>query len=146
MRDVPSAVAGAASGLLSATRQVGTSVGLAVIGAIGAAAATADWTSEVGAVPPALRPAADGLAQHVAAAQLGLITATLGDAYWQPAADAFLYGYRVALAVAGGCVLVAAVVAVVGLAGAPRHALRATNKTHGVRVSRGRSQLSARRS
>ncbi|MBV9893667.1 MAG: MFS transporter [Chloroflexi bacterium] len=146
MRDVPSAVAGAASGLLSATRQVGTSVGLAVIGAIGAAAATADWTSEVGAVPPALRPAADGLAQHVAAAQLGLITATLGDAYWQPAADAFLHGYRVALAVAGGCILVAAVVAVVGLAGAPRHALRATNKTHGVRVSRGRSQLSARRS
>lgn len=35
MRDVPAGVSGAASGVLNASRQVGTSVGLAVLGSVG---------------------------------------------------------------------------------------------------------------
>ena len=45
MRDVPPEVAGGASGLVNAARQVGTSVGLAVLGTIGVRAATTAWTT-----------------------------------------------------------------------------------------------------
>jgi EmrB/QacA subfamily drug resistance transporter len=42
MRDVPSGASGAGSGVLNASRQIGTSVGLAVLGAIGMSAAGTD--------------------------------------------------------------------------------------------------------
>ena len=45
MRDVPPGVSGGASGLVNAARQVGTSVGLAVLGTIGVRAATSTWAS-----------------------------------------------------------------------------------------------------
>ena len=52
MRDVPPGLSGTASGVLNASRQVGTSVGLAILGAIGAHAATSVWTSRVASSPP----------------------------------------------------------------------------------------------
>ena len=53
MRDVPPGVSGGASGLVNAARQVGTSVGLAVLGAIGVHAATSAWASRSAGVPGA---------------------------------------------------------------------------------------------
>jgi MFS transporter, DHA2 family, methylenomycin A resistance protein len=111
MRDVPLEVAGAASGALSAARQVGTSVGLALLGAVGGVAASADWSSRVGAVP-----SAGQLAQQVAGAQLAVVTATLGDGYWQPAVDSFLHGYHLAVGAAAVCAVLTAVIAAAGLA------------------------------
>src|SRR3984885_1147208 len=46
MRDVPPGLSGTASGVFNASRQVGTSVGLAILGAIEADAATSAWTSQ----------------------------------------------------------------------------------------------------
>jgi hypothetical protein len=51
MRDVPLGVAGGASGLVNAARQVGTSVGLAVLGTIGVHAATSVWANRSAGVP-----------------------------------------------------------------------------------------------
>jgi MFS transporter, DHA2 family, methylenomycin A resistance protein len=115
MRDVPAAVSGAASGVLSAARQVGTSVGLAVLGAVGAAAATAGWSAGLGRFPAALRPAAVQQAHHVAGGQVGAVTAALGGAYRDAAVASFLHGYRLAVAAAAACVLVAGVLAALGL-------------------------------
>jgi MFS family permease len=53
MRDVPRGVAGGASGLVNAARQVGTSVGLAVLGTFGVHAATTAWASRTAGVPGA---------------------------------------------------------------------------------------------
>jgi Major Facilitator Superfamily len=114
MRDVPLEVAGAASGALSAARQVGTSVGLALLGAVGGVAASADWLSRVGAVP-----SAGQLAQQVAGAQLAVVTATLGDGYWQPAVDSSLHGYHLAVGAAAVCAVLTAAIAAAGLANSP---------------------------
>jgi EmrB/QacA subfamily drug resistance transporter len=45
MRDVRPQTSGAASGALNASRQVGTSVGLAVLGTLGAASSTGNWNA-----------------------------------------------------------------------------------------------------
>ena len=65
MRDVPRGVSGGASGLVNAARQVGTSVGLAVLGTIGVHAATSAWASRSAGVPGAA-----GQAQYVAGGQI----------------------------------------------------------------------------
>jgi DHA2 family methylenomycin A resistance protein-like MFS transporter len=110
MRDVPLGVAGGASGLVNAARQIGTSVGLAVLGTIGVRAATTAWVSRSAGVPGAVANVAH----------------TLGPQYRPDAAAAFVSGYHLALMVAAGATLVAAVVAAVGLrsgAGAPAPAV-----------------------
>jgi DHA2 family methylenomycin A resistance protein-like MFS transporter len=58
MRDVPPGLSGTASGVFNASRQVGTSIGLAILGAIGADAATSAWTSQAAHLPGAARRAA----------------------------------------------------------------------------------------
>jgi DHA2 family methylenomycin A resistance protein-like MFS transporter len=68
MRDVPPGVSGAASGVLNASRQIGTSVGLAVLGAIGVNAAVSDWNAETGRFPASIRAIAPGQAQNVGGA------------------------------------------------------------------------------
>ncbi len=120
MRDVPRGVSGGASGLVNAARQVGTSVGLAVLGTIGVHAATATWASRSAGVAGAA-----GLAPYVAGGQVEAVTRALGAQYRPDAAAAFVSGYHLALLVAAGSTLVAAVVAAVGLrsgAGAAEHA------------------------
>ncbi len=65
MRDVPRGVSGGASGLVNAARQVGTSVGLAVLGTIGVHAATTTWAGRSAGVAGAA-----GQAQYVAGGQV----------------------------------------------------------------------------
>jgi MFS transporter, DHA2 family, methylenomycin A resistance protein len=115
MRDVPAEVAGAASGVLSAARQVGTSVGLAVLGAIGVAAANSEWSARLEHFPSFLRPTATEQGRQVAGAQIDVVTAALGSAYRDAAIASFLHGYQLALVVAAGCVLVAGIVSLFGL-------------------------------
>ncbi len=51
MRDVPPGLSGTASGVFNASRQVGTSIGLAILGAIGVDAATSAWASQIAHLP-----------------------------------------------------------------------------------------------
>jgi len=107
-------LAGAASGVVNASRQVGTSVGLAVLGSLGVTAAISDWRATVARLPAAARPAASRQAQNVAGAHISAVTAALGPAYRDAAAQAFTHGYHLAVGVAAVCVLAAAVTAFLG--------------------------------
>ncbi len=122
MRDVPRGVSGAASGILNAARQVGTSVGLAVLGAVGLNATVSDWSNKVAGFPTSVQAAADGQAQAVAGAQISTVTQSIGASYREPAIQSFLQGYRLAMIVAAGCTLAAAVIAGLGLRERPARA------------------------
>ena len=110
MRDVPLGVAGGASGLVNAARQVGTSVGLAVLGTIGVHAATSAWVTRSAGVPGAAAQS-----QYVAGGEITTVTHALGSQYRPEAVAAFVSGYHLALMVAALATLAAAVVAAVGL-------------------------------
>jgi len=115
MRDVPADVAGAASGVLNASRQVGVSVGLAVLGSIGANASISAWRSQVGHLPQGVRAAASGQGAHVASAQIGSVTTAIGSVAHDAATTAFVHGYHLAVFVAACALVAAAVVAYLGL-------------------------------
>ena len=69
MSAVPPAHTGVGSGVLNAARQLGAALGLAVLGSIGHATATAAWNDHVAALAPALRGEAAALGQQVAGAE-----------------------------------------------------------------------------
>ena len=115
MRDVPAGASGSASGVLNASRQIGTSVGLAVLGTIGVAAATSAWTAHVGRFPAPVRARASAAAQSVGAGRIEAVTRSLGAAYRHPAAESFVHGYHLAVGAGAACLLVAALIAVIGL-------------------------------
>lgn len=114
MRDVPAGVSGAASGVVNASRQIGTSVGLAVLGSLGVTAAVSDWHATIARLPASVRPAAARQAQNVAGARISAVTQALGPHYRDVAARAFVHGYHLAVGVGAVCVLVAAVTAILG--------------------------------
>jgi MFS transporter, DHA2 family, methylenomycin A resistance protein len=114
MRDVPAGVSGAASGVVNASRQVGTSVGLAVLGSLGVAAATSRWDATIHRFPAAVRAAAAKQGQNVAGAHISAVTQALGPAYQDAAAQSFLHGYHLAVGIGAACVLAAAVTALLG--------------------------------
>lgn len=115
MRDVPEGVSGAASGLLNACRQVGTSVGLAVLGSVGIHVATGSWSGYTNQLSPGTRHQAAHQAQAVAGGQIASVGDALGRAARDAAAYAFTQGYRTALLVGGGAVLIAAGLVASGL-------------------------------
>jgi predicted MFS family arabinose efflux permease len=115
MRDVPAGVSGAASGVVNASRQVGTSVGLAVLGSIGVTAAASRWHAETRHFPATVRASATRQTPNVAGAHLSAVSRTLGPAYRHAAIDSFVHGYQLAVGAGAGLVLAAAVVAVLGL-------------------------------
>ena len=114
MRDVPAGVSGAASGVLNAARQIGSSVGLAVLGAIGVHAAVSDWQATAARFPAQLRATALAQGQNVGGARIDAVTRALGATYRNPAGQSFVHGYHLAVGAAAACLLAAAVVAVVG--------------------------------
>jgi len=115
MRDVPAGASGAASGVVNASRQVGTSVGLAVLGSLGVTAAISDWDAAVRRFPAPVRAAAARQAQNVAGAHISAVTRALGPAYQHAAAQSFVHGYHLAIGIGAACVLAAAATALLGL-------------------------------
>ncbi len=107
--------AGAGSGILNSCRQIGTAVGLAVLGSVGVAAATHAWGDRVARLPAAARSAAPELAQRVAGGQAHAVGERLGAAAVRPALDSFLAGFHIALWLAAAAALAASLVAFVGL-------------------------------
>jgi EmrB/QacA subfamily drug resistance transporter len=116
MRDLPDGVSGAASAVVNSARQVGTSVGLAVLGAIGVAATTADWHHRVATFPASVKAAARSQAAHVAGARLDTLARQLGPVYRHPAARSFVHGYHLAVLVGACCLVAAAGLSTAGLA------------------------------
>lgn len=114
MRDVPAGVSGAASGVVNASRQVGTSVGLAVLGSIGVTAATSTWHTTVRRFPATIQAAATDQAQNVAGAHISAVTNALGPAYRHAVAQSFVHGYHLAVGIGAAFVLTAAVTALIG--------------------------------
>jgi MFS transporter, DHA2 family, methylenomycin A resistance protein len=117
MRDVPAGVSGAASGVVNASRQVGTSVGLAVLGSLGVTAATSRWDATIKGLPASARAAAASQAQNVAGGHISAVAAALGPAYRDAAARSFVHGYQLAVGIGAAFVLAAAVIALSGLRG-----------------------------
>jgi EmrB/QacA subfamily drug resistance transporter len=115
MRDVPPGLSGTASGVFNASRQVGTSVGLAILGVIGADAATSAWTRQAARLPGPARRAAIGQARNVASARISSVTRALGTGHRLAAEQAFYHGYRVAVLIAGLGLIAAAIIAAFGL-------------------------------
>jgi EmrB/QacA subfamily drug resistance transporter len=114
MRDVAPETSGAASSVVNASRQLGTSVGLAVLGAVGVTSAIGNWNAAARGFPAAVRAEALRQAQNVGGARINVVADALGAAYRQPAAQSFVHGYHVAVGVGAGCLLAAAVIAVLG--------------------------------
>jgi MFS transporter, DHA2 family, methylenomycin A resistance protein len=147
MRDVPPGLSGTASGVFNASRQVGTSIGLAILGAIGADAATSAWTSQAAHLPAAARSAAIGQAHNVASARISLVTRALGTGQRAAAEHAFSHGYQVAVLIAGLGLIAAAVVAAFGLRDNRRRELgAATRRFRQLTLSEGQSCQSLRTS
>lgn len=115
MRDVPPGLSGTASGLFNASRQVGTSVGLAILGAVGAGAATSAWMRQVADLPDAVRQTAVGQTRNVASARISSVARALGTGQRAAAEQAFSHGYAMAVLVAGLCLIAAALIATLGL-------------------------------
>lgn len=122
MRDVPAGVSGAASGVVNASRQVGTSVGLAVFGSLGVTVATARWNTAIHGFPLNVRAAATAQTQNVAGAHISAVSQALGSTYRYAAAQAFVHGYQLAVGVGAACLIVAAASALTGF----RHNLTTT--------------------
>jgi MFS transporter, DHA2 family, methylenomycin A resistance protein len=114
MRDVPAGVSGAASGVVSASRQIGPSVGLAVLGSLGVTVAISDWRAAIARLPASARRAAARQAQNVAGARISAVTHGLGPAYRDVAAQSFVHGYHAAVGAGAICVLAAAATALLG--------------------------------
>lgn len=108
MRDVPSGVSGAASGVLNASRQIGSSVCLAVLGTVGVNAATSAWQGKVSGLDGALRTAALGQGHNVGGGRVHTVVDALGSSFRQATVDSFLHGYQLAVGIAAACTAVAA--------------------------------------
>jgi MFS transporter, DHA2 family, methylenomycin A resistance protein len=126
MADVPQGSAGVASGILNSARQVGSSVGLAVLGSLGISAVARSWREAVVALPDPVQLRAASLTQLVAGGQGELVAAAVGPQAAPPAFAAFMSGYRAALCAAGLSLVAAALLASVGLRPAATRALAAS--------------------
>ena len=126
MADVPQGSAGVGSGILNSARQVGSSVGLAVLGSLGVSAVARSWREAVFALPDPVQLRAASLTELVAGGQGELVAAAVGPQAAPPAFAAFVSGYRAALCAAGLSLLAAALIASVGLRPAAARSLGAS--------------------
>jgi len=111
MGAIPPERSGVGSGILNSSRQSGAAVGLAVLGSISVATASASWCAAVSALPEEAPGTAPQMIQQVAGAEAQAVVALLGPTVLVPALDAFIAGYRIALTLAGLLLLVGAVIA-----------------------------------
>ena len=110
--------AGIASGVINASRQVGGALGIAVMGSLGAALTRSRWADDLAALPDATQTKLAGSRDLVLGGQGDVIGRIAGGPAAKAAAlDAFMHGVTGALIAGGALMLLAAVVAYVGLWG-----------------------------
>ena len=114
MAEVPAGSSGIGSALFNSCRQVGTAMGLAILGSIAGTAILADWHRHAGSLPQAERRPAAQLGADVAGGQVHRVAASVGQNALHPAVASFLRGFELALLLAG---LILAAAGVVGLRG-----------------------------
>jgi len=115
MAEVPEGSSGIGSGLFNACRQIGTAMGLAILGSVGASVILADWHRQSGAFPPGERHNVSQSGADVAGGQIHAVTASLGRAARDPAVASFLRGFELALLAAGAIIAAAGVLGYLGL-------------------------------
>lgn len=116
MSSVEGAASGIASGILNTSRQIGTSVGLAVLGSIGVTVAVRQWHAALdGLASPADRAAGSAWSTEVASGQTTAVAHRLGPSAAGWAVQAFGDGLQVALLVGAGFLLAGGVLAFVVL-------------------------------
>ena len=115
MAEVPAGSSGIGSGLFNAARQVGTAMGLAILGSIATVVILADWQSEARSFASAAQVHAQQLGTAVAGGQAHLAAAALGPSGLDPAVSAFTRGFEVALLTAAGILTFAAAIGYFGL-------------------------------
>jgi DHA2 family methylenomycin A resistance protein-like MFS transporter len=115
MAEVPPDSSGIGSGLFNACRQIGTAMGLAILGSIATSIIVADWRSQVRSFAPAERPHANGLSADVAGGQIRVVTTTLGQQAHSAAVASYLHGFEAALITASVILLGAGLLGFLGL-------------------------------
>jgi EmrB/QacA subfamily drug resistance transporter len=115
MAEVPDGSSGIASALFNSCRQIGTAMGLAILGSIAAGAILADWHQRAGSLPPAGRQLASQFGPEVAGGQVHVVAASVGEGALDPAIASFLRGFEVALLLAGVILAAAGVAGFRGL-------------------------------
>ena len=112
---------GIASGVINASRQVGGSLGIAVLGAVAATLARTDWQHQLSMMAPAAQAKAAHLTTLVLGGQGKLIAALAGRPAQTAGLESFVHGLRGALLASSALTLIASAVAFVGLrrSGAP---------------------------
>ena len=120
MAEVPPGSSGIGSALFNSCRQIGTAMGLAILGSVAASVILADWHQRAGSLPPAGQQPAPQLAADVAGGQAHLVAASAGQDLLGPAIASFLSGFEVALLLAGVILAAAGAVGIRGLRHLPR--------------------------
>jgi len=115
MAEVPVGSSGIGSGLFNAGRQVGTAMGLAILGSVATAVILADWHSEAVSFAQPGQVQAQDLGTAVAGGQAHLAAAVLGTHALDPAVSAFVRGFEVALLTAAAILVIAAAIGYFGL-------------------------------
>jgi DHA2 family methylenomycin A resistance protein-like MFS transporter len=115
MAEVPEGSSGIGSGLFNACRQIGTAMGLAILGSIGASVILADWHRQSDSFPAGEQQSAARAGAEVAGGQVHVVAASVGQLARGPAELAFLRGFELALVVAGAIIAVAGLLGFVGL-------------------------------
>jgi len=115
MAEVPSGSSGIGSALFNSCRQIGTAMGLAILGSVAASVILAEWHRRAASFPPAERQPASQLAADVAGGQAHLVAASAGQDLLGPAIASFLSGFEAVLLLAGVILAAAGVVGIRGL-------------------------------
>jgi EmrB/QacA subfamily drug resistance transporter len=115
MAAVPEGSSGIGSGLFNACRQIGTAMGLAILGSISASVILADWHRQSGSFPPSERHSAAQAGADVAGGQVHAVTASVGRLALDPAVASFRQGFELALLLAGAILASAGVLGFLGL-------------------------------
>jgi MFS transporter, DHA2 family, methylenomycin A resistance protein len=115
MAEVPPDSSGVGSGLFNACRQIGTAMGLAILGSVATSIIVADWRSQVRSFAPAGRLHASGLSADVAGGQIKAVTSALGQRAHNPAVASYLHGFEAALMTASVILIGAGALGFLGL-------------------------------
>jgi hypothetical protein len=107
MAEVPPDSSGIGSGLFNSCRQIGTAMGLAILGSIATGIIVADWRRQVRSFAPGTRLHAGGLSADVAGGQIKAVTTALGQHAYSPAIASYLRGFEAAL-IAASVILIGA--------------------------------------
>lgn len=115
MTAVEAARSGLASGVTNTSRQIGGTLGLSVLGAVGFHVASRSWAAELESLPEAIRARAAGLSELVAGGQAADVGSSVGPEAVEPAFDSFVSGFQAAMWIATGVLAISALGAAVGL-------------------------------